>query len=191
MPSTIQEYLSGTAETLARLVENSEAVETAAQKIYEALRAGKKVVAFGNGGSAADAQHFVAELVGRFEAERPGLPAIALTTNTSILTAVGNDYGYELVFSRQVQPLVQAGDVVVGISTSGNAGNVIAAVEQARKQKAFTIGLTGAAGGKLKSAVDCCISVPSNRTSHIQEGHIAAIHAMCARIDQVFAAAKA
>src|ERR1019366_3646802 len=112
---TISQHLKQTSDTLIRMAEQADIIENAAQKLNETLRAGKKVVIFGNGGSAADAQHFAAELVGRFEKERPGLPAIALTTDTSILTAIGNDFGYDHVFSRQVQALVQPGDVVVGI----------------------------------------------------------------------------
>src|SRR5471032_396833 len=138
--------------------------ERLAAEIVRAFRAGKKLVIFGNGGSAADAQHFAAELTGRFEKERPGLPAIALTTDTSALTAIANDYGYDDVFARQVQAIVQPGDVVVGISTSGNARSVLKGVEEARRLKAWTAGLSVSTGGKLKTAVDCCVTVPSQRT---------------------------
>ena len=162
-----------------------------AEAMVKALRAGNKVLIFGNGGSAADAQHFAAELVGRFEKERPGLPALALTTDTSALTAIANDFGYDDVFARPVQALAVAGDVVVGISTSGNAKSVIRGVEEARKKQIFTAAFTGASGGKIKEAVDCCIRVPSARTAHIQESHIALIHAICAVVDEAFITAVA
>ncbi len=191
MALSIAQHLKQTSETLARMAEQTEAVEQVAQKLSDALRSGKKMVVFGNGGSAADAQHFAAELVGRFEKERPGLPAIALTTDTSILTAVGNDYGYDQVFARQVQALVQPGDIVIGISTSGNAKSVLNAIHSARQQKAWTVGLTGGTGGQLKAAVDSCICVPSPRTAHIQECHIAMIHAICARVDEAITPAHA
>jgi D-sedoheptulose 7-phosphate isomerase len=175
-----------TAATQTRMAEQLAAAERLASEIIRALQGGKKLVVFGNGGSAADAQHFAAELVGRFEKERHGLPAIALTTDTSALTAIANDYGYDEVFARQVQALVQPGDVVVGISTSGNAKSVLKGLEEAKKLKAWTAALTGMTGGKLKDAVDCCVTVPSQRTAHIQECHIALIHAMCASIDAAF-----
>jgi len=165
--------------------------EEIVNRLSQALRAGKKMLVFGNGGSAADAQHFAAELVGRFETERQALPAIALTTDTSILTAVGNDYGYDDVFSRQVAALAQPGDVVIAISTSGNSKSILKGAEEARKRQAWVVGFTGATGGKLKDLVDCCIRVPSPRTAHIQETHIALIHAICAGVDAAFATAKA
>jgi D-sedoheptulose 7-phosphate isomerase len=166
-------------------------VEQVAQKICRSLQQGRKLVIFGNGGSAADAQHFAAELAGRFEKERPGLPAIALTTNTSSLTAIGNDFSYDEVFARQVQALVEPGDVVVAISTSGNSPSVLKGVEEAKRKKAWTLGLTGSSGGKLRGAVDTCLGVPSQRTAHIQECHIALIHAICARVDEAFLSARA
>ena len=166
------------------MASQTDVAEKVALQVASALQKGHKVVVFGNGGSAADAQHFAAELVGRFEAERTPLPAIALTTDTSALTAIGNDYGYEHVFSRQVNALVQEGDVVFAISTSGNSKSVLEGVAAARKKKAWVVGLSGQTGGKLKEAVDVCLCVPSPRTSHIQECHIALIHAICARIDQ-------
>ncbi len=190
MPS-LSEHLQQSAATLTRMAGQLAPAEQAAERISRALQAGKKVVTFGNGGSAADAQHFAAELLVRFEKERPALPAIALTTDTSVLTACGNDYAFDQIFSRQVQALVQPGDVVVGLSTSGNSKNVLMGIEEARRKKAFTIGFTGGTGGKLKDAADLCICVPSPRTAHIQECHISLIHGICALIDQAFLAAIA
>jgi D-sedoheptulose 7-phosphate isomerase len=188
MPS-LAEHLKESSATLARMAEQTGPVEEAAAQICKALHAGKKLITFGNGGSAADAQHFAGELMCRFETERSSLPAVALSTDTSVLTAIGNDYAYDQVFARQVRALAQAGDVVVGISTSGNSSNVLEAVKAAKLKQAFTIGLTGGNGGKLKNAVDLCISSPSTRTAHIQECHIAMIHGICARIDEAFLAA--
>jgi len=186
MTLTIAQHLKNSADVKVRSAQNTAESDRLATELVRALRAGKKLVVFGNGGSAADAQHFAAELVGRFESARGGLAAIALTTDTSALTAIANDFGYDDVFSRQVQALVQAGDVVVGISTSGNAKSVLKGLEEAKKLKAWTAALTGMTGGKLKGAVDCCVTVPSERTAHIQECHIALIHAICAFVDAAF-----
>ena len=144
------------------------------------------MLACGNGGSAGDAQHFAAELVGRFERERPGLPAISLATDTSILTAVGNDYGYQQVFSKQVQALGQPGDVLLAISTSGNSGNVIAAIEAAHEKDMAVIALTGKGGGRIGAMLsdrDMHICVPHDRTARIQEVHLLVIHCLCDAID--------
>jgi len=165
--------------------------ERLAGEIIKALRAGRKLLIFGNGGSAADAQHFAAELTGRFEKTRPGLAAMALSTDTSALTAIANDFGYDEVFARQVQALGVAGDVAIGISTSGNSKSILRGIEEARKRKLYTAGLSGLTGGALKEVVDCCIRVPSSRTAHIQESHIALIHAICAVIDDAFLTARA
>jgi D-sedoheptulose 7-phosphate isomerase len=188
---SLKDHLKATAVTLEGMANQTAEAEELAARLVQALQKGKKLVVFGNGGSAADAQHFAAELVGRFEKDRPGLPAIALTTDTSILTAVANDFSYDNVFARQVQALVQPGDVVVGISTSGNAKSVLAGIEEAKRRQAWTAGLTGAGGGQLKDAVDCCVRVPSPRTAHIQETHIALIHAICACVDEAFITARA
>ncbi len=190
MTYSLSDHLNETSATLKRMTGQLAAAEELSRKLCEALQNGKKLVVFGNGGSAADAQHFAAELVGRFEKDRPGLPAIALTTDTSILTAISNDFGFEQAFSRQVQALVQAGDVVVAISTSGNSPSILKGVEEAKRMKVWTAGLTGLSGGKLKGLVDCCISVPSQRTAHIQECHIALIHAICACVDEAFSTAR-
>jgi D-sedoheptulose 7-phosphate isomerase len=158
-----------------------------AETVVEALAAGGKVLVFGNGGSAADSQHIAAELVSRFRRERGALPAIALTTDTSILTAIGNDYGFEEVFVRQVDALGRPGDVVLAISTSGNSPNVLKAVRRAAELGMKTIGFTGDDGGKLRQCVDLCFRVPSFATPHIQEVHIAAGHAVCEVVESRFA----
>ena len=158
----------------------------AAQILLNCITSGGKVLACGNGGSAGDAQHFAAELVGRFERERPGLPAISLATDTSILTAVGNDYGYQQVFSKQVQALGQPGDVLLAISTSGNSGNVIAAIEAAHEKDMAVIALTGKGGGRIGAMLsdrDMHICVPHDRTARIQEVHLLVIHCLCDAID--------
>lgn len=148
-----------------------------------ALRKGRKVLFAGNGGSAADAQHWAGELVSRFYYDRPGLPAIALTTDTSILTAIGNDYGYDYVFARQVEALGLEGDVLVGISTSGNSRNVVRAIEAARAKHMVVIGFTGQSGGQVAGLCDLCFRVPSSETPRIQEGHEALGHLFCALIE--------
>ena len=152
--------------------------------LIDALRAGKKLVLFGNGGSAADAQHVAAELVNRFQMDRNPLPAIALTTDTSILTSVGNDLAFDELFSRQVRALVQRGDVAVGISTSGNSSNVINGIIAAREKGAVTVGFTGRGGGRLKDLVDTCCHVSSESTARIQEAQITIWHALCEIIER-------
>lgn len=154
----------------------------AAELCKKTLANGHKILLAGNGGSAADAQHIAAELVGRFEKERPGMAAIAITTDTSALTAIANDYGYERVFSRQVEGLGNSGDIFIGISTSGNSANIIAAVNIAKQKNMHTIVLCGA-GGKLKELCDISINVPSTRTATIQESHIMIGHLLCSLID--------
>ena len=152
--------------------------------IITAYKMGGKVVLFGNGGSAADAQHLAGELVGQFKLNRQALPAIALTTNTSTLTAVANDYGYEVAFSRQVEALVNEKDVVIGISTSGNSPNVIEAMKMAKMKGAKTIGLTGGNGGKLAEVADLALIVPSDSTPRIQEAHITIGHIVCELVER-------
>jgi D-sedoheptulose 7-phosphate isomerase len=159
-------------------------LERIASKMSAAMLNGKKILWCGNGGSAADSQHMAAELVGRFLRERRGLPSIALTTNTSILTAIGNDYGYELVFRRQVEALCVPGDVVVGISTSGNSRNVCLALEKAREIGAYTVAFTGKNGGELARVADETLQIPSTETPRIQEGHILCGHMLCDYIEQ-------
>lgn len=158
-----------------------------ATKIVNCLKTGGKVLWCGNGGSAADAQHLAAELVGRFKEERGPLPSLALTVDTSILTCVGNDYGYEHVFSRQVGALMTNKDILVAISTSGNSGNVLQAVKEARKIGGYCIGFLGNQGGKLRAECDLNFIVPSTDTARIQEMHIFAGHVICQIIDKHFA----
>ena len=166
------------------LEKNYENLEKMVEKITECLERGNKILICGNGGSAADSQHFAAELVGRFKLERKGLPAIALTTDTSILTAIGNDYGFDQIFERQVEALGKEGDILVGISTSGNSENVIRAVKKAKEIGIHTIGLLGKSGGKLKDLVDLSLVVPSNNTPRIQECHVLIYHIVCEEVEK-------
>ncbi|HUP91796.1 MAG TPA: phosphoheptose isomerase [Solimonas sp.] len=163
------------------------AIVRASQRLVECLKAGNKVLVCGNGGSAADAQHFAAELTGRYERERPGLPGIALTTDTSALTAIANDYSYEVVFSKQVQALGRAGDVLIAISTSGNSGNVLKAMEAAHALGLGVIAMTGKDGGRMAKALkgaDVELRSASQVTARIQETHILMLHCLCDAIDE-------
>jgi D-sedoheptulose 7-phosphate isomerase len=169
-----------TRDTLAA---SGEAIVGAAQLLIEAFRGGYKLLAFGNGGSAADAQHLASELAGRFDSERPALPAMALATNGSDLTAIGNDYGFDQVFARLVQAHGRLGDVAVAISTSGNSKNVIAGTVEARKRGMSTVALTGKGGGALAPLVDVAVIVPSVVTARIQESHIAVCHVLCELVE--------
>ncbi|MEQ1763866.1 MAG: D-sedoheptulose 7-phosphate isomerase [Pyrinomonadaceae bacterium] len=166
--------------------ETTDAIAECADILIDTVRSGNKMLICGNGGSAADAQHMAAEFVGRYETERMALPAIALTTDTSALTAIGNDYGFERIFSRQVEALAAKGDCLIAISTSGNSPNVIAAVMEARRKGCRIIGMTGSKGKKLASLCDACILVPSERTARIQEAHITIAHIWCEMIDRSF-----
>lgn len=157
----------------------ADTIADAARKIIDAYQAGGKVLLIGNGGSAADAQHIAAELVGRFERERAGLPAIALSADTSLLTALANDYGYESVFSRQIEALASDKDILIAITTSGNSPNILKAVATARSKGVTAIGLTGSGGGKLKDLADLTIIVPSSNTARIQEAHTTIGHIIC------------
>jgi D-sedoheptulose 7-phosphate isomerase len=164
----------------------SKPIADAVQAILACVTGGGKVLACGNGGSAADAQHFAAEFVGRFERERPELAAIALTTDTSIITALANDYDFNVIFSRQVRALGQAGDVLLAISTSGNSANVLAAIEAAHQREMVVIGLSGRGGGKMNQALrdtDVHICVPHERTARIQEVHLLTLHCLCDAVD--------
>lgn len=152
--------------------------------LSDTFNRGHKLLVMGNGGSAADAQHFVAEMVSRFKMERKGLPAVALSTDTSILTAIGNDYGFDRVFSRQVEALAVPGDIVVGISTSGNSPNVLSALQAAKASGCRTIGLLGRDGGSIKPACDLALVVPSQDTPRVQEGHILIIHIVCDLVER-------
>lgn len=172
----IAAYLRETRDTVSATAKNcSEEIARAAATVAESVRGGGKVLICGNGGSAADSQHLAAELVSTLtlDRRRPAIPAVALTTDTSILTAVSNDFGFEGVFARQVEALGVAGDVLIGISTSGNSADVVLAMEQATRQGMRTVALTGESGGKLAPLADVAILVPSSETSHVQEAHLA------------------
>lgn len=185
----MQSFISKQLQDHLALFQKMEAELTApvaelAVRLIETFKIGNKLLIMGNGGSAADAQHFAGEIVSRFRIERPGLPAIALSTDTSIITAIGNDYGYERIFSRQVEALAVPGDAVIGISTSGNSPNVQKALEVARQAGCTTIGLLGKDGGSIKAICDIPLIIPSNDTPRVQEGHITVIHILCDLIEQ-------
>jgi D-sedoheptulose 7-phosphate isomerase len=182
--SNLIEASIATKQSLLKDVELISLVAKVSEVMVGALKEGHKVLLFGNGGSAADSQHIAAELVGRFAFDRPPLPALALSVNTSCVTAIGNDYGYDQVFSRQLEALAHAGDVAIGITTSGNSPNVIRAIETAKKMGLHTVGLTGSKGGKLRDAADMCICVPSNETPRIQECHILVGHIISELVEQ-------
>jgi D-sedoheptulose 7-phosphate isomerase len=192
----IDERRCGVKKTIEKIVRESSEVkhsilregaadiERAARLLIASLKNGGKVLVFGNGGSAADSQHMAAELVGRFRKERKGLPAIALTANTSALTAIANDYGYDFSFSRQVEAIGKKGDIAVGISTSGNSRNVIEAVKKAKALGLKTVGIAGCGGGALAKEVDAAIALPSTDTPRVQESHIMIIHILCELIEE-------
>ena len=183
----VSRSIKASIATKERLLGSGELVSIIARVseiLVEALEKGNKALLFGNGGSAADAQHIAAEFVGRFAFDRPALPALALSVNTSCVTAIGNDYGFDLVFSRQLEALARPGDVAIGISTSGNSPNVLRAMAVARKMGVHTIALTGCTGGRLKDAVDYCICVPSDQTPRIQECHILVGHIISELVEQ-------
>ena len=183
MKGFIESQCDEIAANFTNLKGLSGAIADAAVMCSNAIAAGGKVMFCGNGGSAADAQHLAAELTGRYEMNRPGMAAVALTTDTSALTAISNDYGYERVFARQLEALGRPGDVLVAISTSGNSPNVVAAVEAARKIGVKTIAFAGAGGGKLASLCDVVLAVPATRACHIQEMHIAVGHMVCGIVE--------
>lgn len=176
--------LSEHTALFARLHDITPHIIKAGEQMLDSLTNTNKIMICGNGGSASDAQHFAAELIGRFEKERKALPAIALTTDTSILTALGNDYGYDTVFARQVGGLASPGDTLIGISTSGNSKNVMLAVKSAKERDVKSIGLLGRDGGELASCVDIPVIVPHSVTARIQEAHIFIIHFWCALIER-------
>lgn len=173
--SAIDQHL----ETVHQLKAQQSVLHSIAVAMVGSLRGGGKILFCGNGGSAADSQHLAAEIVGRFRRERRGLPAIALTTDTSILTAVGNDYGYSCVFSRQVEAVAHPGDLLLGLSTSGNSRNVVAALEQAKAMGVVTVAFTGAGGGQMGQIADHLLAISSSDTARIQEAHILAGHMLC------------
>ena len=183
--STVKAIFDDTVAVHTRFAERGlPSLLAAAEAISTALRAGRKVLAFGNGGSAGDADHFVAELVGRFEVERRGLPAVSLSSNSSVVTAIANDFGYATLFTRQVDALGAPGDVAFGISTSGRSENVEAGLAAAKAGGLVTIALTGRDGGKMGAAADIHLNVPDASTARIQEVHRTIIHAICALIDR-------
>lgn len=159
-------------------------IKNASLEVIKAYKNGNKTLLAGNGGSAADAQHIAGEFVSRFYFDRPGIPSIALTTDTSILTAIGNDYGYDRLFARQVQAQGVKGDIFIGISTSGNSINIIEALKVCKEKEIISIGLTGQSGGKMADLCDYCIKVPSNCTPRIQESHIVIGHIICAIVEE-------
>jgi D-sedoheptulose 7-phosphate isomerase len=179
LKKTIVSSLRDSSKTLAATAKLAPDLEKAAQALLACYRRGNKIMTFGNGGSACDAQNFADELVGRFERNRPPLPAISLTVNTSDLTSIGNDFGFEHVFSRQLEAHARPGDIAVAISTSGNSKNVLKAVESAKARNLLVIGLTGQKGGKLKDVADICIRVPNTNVARIQEAHITIIQIWC------------
>jgi len=182
--SELIEASIATKQSLLRSTDVVLAVAKVSEVLVNALKQGNKALLFGNGGSAADAQHLAAELVGRFAFDRPALPALALSVNSSCVTAIGNDYGFDRVFSRQLEALARPGDVAIGISTSGNSSNVLNAMSTARKMGLHTIALTGGTGGNLQGSVDHCICVPSNETPRIQECHILIGHIIAELVER-------
>jgi D-sedoheptulose 7-phosphate isomerase len=187
MKEYIKDQIKKSYETKQALYENEDLlnkIKEVAQKCVDLYRTDKKTMLAGNGGSAADAQHIAAELVGRYGFDRPSIPSLALTTDTSNLTAIGNDYGYDQIFSRQLEGMGQAGDIFIGISTSGNSMNIIKAFESAKKKNIFTIALTGRDGGEMAKMADIALVVPSNSTPRIQEAHILIGHILCDIIEK-------
>jgi D-sedoheptulose 7-phosphate isomerase len=181
----IDQFVSESLRVKAKFFQdNKDAIARTAETIAHGLRAGHKVLFFGNGGSAADSQHLAAELIGRFGPDRSPLAAISLSTDTSILTAVGNDYGYENVFARQIAGLGQPGDTAIAISTSGNSPSVLEGIDTARSKGLFTVGFTGETGGKMKDRVEVLFRVPSRQTPRIQETHILLGHILCELVDR-------
>jgi D-sedoheptulose 7-phosphate isomerase len=187
LKSYIQEQLRETARVIGLMAQDAQLhgrVEAVVTACVNALGAGGKMLIAGNGGSAADAQHIAGEIVGRFAFDRPGLPAIALTTDSSIITAIGNDYGYEKIFARQVQALGRAGDVFIGVSTSGKSPNVLMALREARAMGLICVGFTGANSGPMAELCDHLLGTPSTQTPKIQEGHITLAHIVCGLIEK-------
>ncbi|MBR5434057.1 MAG: D-sedoheptulose 7-phosphate isomerase [Bacteroidales bacterium] len=186
MKQTIQKIMADSISVKQKLMSDESIlsqIELVAKKMIESYQAGGKTMFAGNGGSAADAQHFAAELVNRFCLDRDGVPALALTTDSSVLTSIANDYDFNVLFSRQLRALGNAGDVFVGISTSGTSANIIEAVRVCREKHIFSVGLTGSTGGKMASECDVCICVPSTVTARIQEAHILIGHILCGLVE--------
>lgn len=180
----IQDIVKQSISTITDIEKDSKKIIQITEQIINCISTGKKIIIFGNGGSAADSQHIAAELIGRYALERKSYPAIALTTDTSVLTAIGNDYAFNDVFSRQCQGLVNSGDTVIGISTSGNSENVKRGLEISNDKGAFTIGLLGNKGGKIKNIVNIDISIESESTPRIQETHRVIYHIICQMVEE-------
>jgi D-sedoheptulose 7-phosphate isomerase len=184
LQAVISQRIEDSIAVKQELLSHTKICAEVAEKIIRAIKSGNKVLLFGNGGSAADAQHIAAEFVGRFYLDRPALPAQALTENTSTLTAIGNDYSYDQIFSRQIEAFGKAGDVAIGISTSGNSRNVIEALRAAKRKGMIVVGMTGESGGQLKGEADFCICVPSRDTPRIQEALILVCHILSELVEQ-------
>ena len=184
MKKDIQEIITDSSTTITNISNNLSEIESIVLKIISAIKNGKKIILFGNGGSAADAQHIAAELIGRFKLERKSFPALALTTDSSILTSLSNDYSFDSVFSRQCEGLVNQGDVIVGISTSGNSLNVKNGLQTAKKLGGYTIGLLGNKGGEISKITDISIIVDSQSTPRIQEAHRTIYHIICELVEK-------
>lgn len=187
MQNYIQRQIQESIAVKQRLLEDNQAIETikkVSSKIVQCYKNNNKTLLAGNGGSAADAQHIAGEFVSRFYFDRPGLASIALTTDTSILTAIGNDYSYKRVFARQIQANAVSGDVFIAISTSGNSENIIEALNECKNKQVVTVGLTGKSGGKMADLCDYCIKAPSDETPRIQEAHILIAHIICAIVEE-------
>ncbi len=187
MKEIIQKELSGHKETIINVINIlPDVIQEACEMSLETIKSGNKILLCGNGGSAADAQHIAAEFTGRYKVERRGLPAIALTTDTSALTAIGNDYGYDRVFERQVESLANSGDLLIGISSTGNSDNIIKAFNKAKEIGCKTVGLSGKGGGKFNDSCDLNVVVPSEDTPRVQEMHILIGHTICQIIDTYY-----
>ena len=186
MKETIADHMRESSAVLAKMIDDRALQDTIGRIVdacVAALRGENKLLFMGNGGSAADAQHLAGEMVSRFAFDRPGLPAFALTVDTSVMTAIGNDYGYEHLFARQVQAVARKGDILFGFSTSGNSPNILLALEMARKMGLVTVGMTGNRKAKITGLVDHCVEIPSPMTPKIQEGHIVVGHIICGMIE--------
>lgn len=186
MDDIIRKELADHLATVEQLVNGRAVIESMASKVIECLKAGRKIIFFGNGGSAADAQHLAAEFVIRYKKNRRSLPSLALTTDTSMLTACGNDFGFETIFARQIEGLADAGDVVIGITTSGNSPNVVAGLKEAKARGCFTISWTAQGGGMAAEVADLAFKAPSPVTARAQECHMIAGHIICELVDTAF-----
>jgi len=182
----IEKLIASSSDVILKSKSVSKMIKITVEKIIHSFENGNKILIFGNGGSAADAQHMAAEFVGRYLFERISLPAIALTTDTSILTSIGNDYDFEKIFARQCESLVKKGDIIFAISTSGQSKNVIQGIEIGKTKGAYIISLTGENGKIMKEKSDLCIEIPSNETPRIQEGHRIVIHIICQLVEEFF-----